>query len=345
VTIHIVDKGIQQPWYGQLPAVTADGASDERSIFGSAARDIQHITIRMPSDDELAIFSGDELRQDIASQLHAQIDRLAQNGARNFEIELIEHINAAGYFDFVTRQPEVKEFGDIAYGGIADVVNSLRHRTSGIAVDATLGSNGTFMFANAIEGWGGIRDVIDRVTAVNGRAWWNDMLPAAKILGGGGTDIRLITSDHDFPALSTSIANRNFESLGSTANVTLLHIRAEGDQPLDAIDPFKQHIRSMIDGNTRFDVSVPGGKELGTYTRADLMPPLTFEQYNSAQGHLPAVGLPSLAATTAASHAQAQQLGGVSLAITPEGRPADLSGLRERILKGRGNGPAWSVQP
>jgi hypothetical protein len=304
LTIHIVDKGVNDDkgadkvWDESAPMVRVDGTNNPRSIFGEASKDIVHITVQMPSDQEMKSIPVARLQEYVANQVRDQVTTLANGGARAFEIELIEHVNWKGYFNGSDhRQLKVVEFGKIAYGGISDAINGMRSHTTGIAVDLHLGSNGTFMFAKAIEGWGGIRDLIQRATMINGRAWWTEMKPAIGVLSADGSKVRIITSDHDYLAPKLSIANRVEESEMQKLfpKLAFLHVASPGGSLLSTVNPWDRHVHiaTMLDGTAQFIVRDRDNKVLSkNATRAVLNPAVNFSDYQAAKGAVPVLGSP-----------------------------------------------------
>ena len=154
ITFHITDFGINQLWTDKIKVGDPFLAEHNRLYpeLNSTGRKGSQILIPMPNDKELKDLSEKELSNKIAIDLTNAVNRARKNGITNFEIQLVQNINTAGYPDS-ERQKMVKKFGAAAYLAIGRMVESKKNKSSGITIDLTLGSNGTVAFTENVSSW------------------------------------------------------------------------------------------------------------------------------------------------------------------------------------------------
>jgi hypothetical protein len=328
LTLHVTDLGINREWSVALPMVGGfDPKGQFHSVFDADAPNLGHLLLAMPSDQELAAIPAPRLRQLMAARLEAAIRQQMAQGVSEFEIQLVQNIKDLGKYLMPDRQQKVAQFGNIAYGALGDAIADLKSQTSHIAVDAHLGSNGSTVFAKAVAAWLPYRHLIARVTYVNGRALLAEAISAIKALGAEKT--RIIVSDWDAPApVPWSIANADVarDLVAQFPKLTMLRLLARDYNPLTAADPDfqKQHIRSLLHGDVRFDVYDGADRWLGTFARDQIHPRLTSAAYRALGANLPPV-----------ASQPASQTAGVPLQTAPAGdrREAELARAGRAIAR------------
>jgi hypothetical protein len=278
LTFHVTDFGINQPWTERLKV--GDPFNGLNRVFPELDKyPGSQLVVPMPSDYDLKILSETQLKDRIASQLLDCVHDARTKGITEFEIQLVQHVNSAGYFD-PTRQDLVRRFAKAAYAAVGTVVEHEQPSSQTINVDAILGSNGTEAWSQSVSSWSSYASHIKSVTLVNGRAWVGPTDAAIKALG-HPEKVLVLVSYGDLPAHDLSIAKfetvQRLKAQYPTMNVLLL-------EPLDSskrvfgtsggsVVPFSSHVLSMTDPDAKFrvfSVSTNGKNLLGEFTSRDL---------------------------------------------------------------------------
>ncbi|MDR4468943.1 MAG: hypothetical protein MRJ68_11730 [Nitrospira sp.] len=209
VTIYVTDRGINQKEdWKKSGGQTLHWTMSDLNQKG-------RIAVIMPDDHEFQSLSTEALRQRIVQDLKAQVDRGISAGLSQFEIQLVQDINGAGYISFGLddRQGMVDRFGAAAYGAIADLNAYLRDRGVNTTNRAIVGSNGAKVFAANVDAWqlkG--QSIWESADFFDGRAYSTPMVEAIQKIG--ASRVRIFNTAGDLWAPFTewglrSIANRN----------------------------------------------------------------------------------------------------------------------------------------
>src|SRR5271169_1396785 len=262
ITIHISDFGIEQPWHNDMRA----GDSLEYWNSGNLLhKDLNtaypgllgiHILEPMPSDSDLEA-------RDKASALAGRDGGLiakavlgaTKDGLHDVELQLVQHINIPGYFDFVSRQVLVDRFGNIAYTALGSAIKSLEAHGYRVNIEFVLGSNGTKAFAASVPSWAPYKDRITRIDLIDGRALFDPMCKVMEELGPTSRDkIRLFNSYNDQLAHKGSMGyfdtgtelQRRYPGI---AHYRLTDLSLPADAPIGAA-----HIQSIVAHDDHFKV-------------------------------------------------------------------------------------------
>ncbi len=148
INIYISDFGIMQ-WTKELKL--GGDLSQAKYRLLPASSGAVGIAVPMPSDAELEALSYAEFRERIRKVVKAKIRAaIREHGTTNFEIQLMQNINVAGYFNS-KRQGKVDEFGAAAYSAIGDVIGELEQERHAVHTHSFTLSNGTKVLAANIE--------------------------------------------------------------------------------------------------------------------------------------------------------------------------------------------------
>lgn len=209
VTIYVTDRGMHQKagWAQR----GSQGLHWTMSDFDQSAR----IPMVMPDDGTFKSLSTEALRKQIVQDLKAQVDRGINAGLNQFEIQLVQDINLAGYISLGPddRQGMVDRFGAAAYGAIADLNAYLRDKNVNTTNRAIVGSNGAKVFVANVDAWQlNGQSMWHSVDFFDGRAYSTPMVEAIQNIG--ASRVRIFNTAGDLWAPFTewglrSIANRN----------------------------------------------------------------------------------------------------------------------------------------
>lgn len=222
ITVYITDFGINQ-WHDQL-RLGDDFTHATNQVLPQIDRRGQ-ILVPMPADRELATLSDEELTQRIA---HVVQDRLraaihSPQPVTTFEIQLVQNINTAGYFDD-QRQDQVDQFGAAAYNAIGRVFAQLQTANIAVASYAVVGSNGTTVLAaNADRLTRQGTTYLQGIDLFDGRAF---LTPVQDLIDTVRPErVRIFATRGDWPAPYTPFG---FRSLGNFDTLAALKDRNPG---------------------------------------------------------------------------------------------------------------------
>ena len=206
IIFHITDFGINQ-WYidyqtGQnFGPRNHDGVTPNRvytDICGGGSCAAQ-ILLVMPKNTVFDGMSHTERKADLSAQLRRNVDLAIKNGAREFEIQLVQHINNFGYAD-PKQQRRARNFGRAAYEAIGEIrLNLVEQQKLSVYTDATVGSNGTVMLTENTASWSGYLQAADLIT---GRASMQATIKTIDTVRKltGGNNVRIFAAQGDYPA-------------------------------------------------------------------------------------------------------------------------------------------------
>lgn len=307
VEVFIYDFGAGQPWY--------DVGTGSPVEAGRMLQNGQYaIRVLMPGNARMDAYTHDELVDVIARELEQQILAARQKGVKGFQIELVENIgvfvppgadggkNGKGSYWSATQQARAAKFGRAAYEALGRVLDAIETRGDQIDLEGAFGSNGTAVFARAIEGWAWFAHRWRRVTFVDGRAFgYRFELTELRIASGemqavieqlGALKVRAIVTHGDLPAPPGSIGQLDTwrELQRQHPGLAILELK-----PVHVWDyvPGRGHIRALADPDSEFEVRyrVHDGLEidLGRLRGRDLFPQLAGRSRNSGPGRVQVV--------------------------------------------------------
>lgn len=246
VTFYVTDRGVNQKEGWEQRG--SQGLHWTMSDLDQNAR----IPVVMPGDNAFKSLSTEALRQRTFLDLKTQVDRGMSAGLNQFEVQLVQDINFAGYVSFGPddRQGMVDRFGAAAYGAIADLNTYLHDNGVRTTNHAIVGSNGAKVFAANVKAWQGNGPSIwDSVDFFDGRAYLTPMVEAIQSIG--SSRVRIFNTSGDIWAPFAdwglrSIANRDTaryikDSYFPELQVYELLVRKK--------DAALNHISGMTDGN------------------------------------------------------------------------------------------------
>lgn len=353
ITFHITDFGIRQ-WHedlrsGQDFGQPIAGGHTPNLVYpnlcGSGTCSAQ-ILLVMPNNARLDTMSHAQLMLELLAQLRDRVDLAIASGVREFEIQLVQNINAPGYFSS-KQQGRVKKFGQAAFLAIGEVRNSVsEQRKLSVYTDATVGSNGTVMLTENRTSWANYLQAVD---LFDGRA---SMQATIKTIDAvrkltGKNNVRLFTAKGDWPS-----ANRPQawllrilpplalgRPIGDGPNIAIGngHVAAEIKRQRPDTQTFlverldRKHLRT---GSGH--IAAMNGRDLAasTFRAREIVPNRQFG-YRTTPGVIASYDDLRTRASVASRPADTPTVSRGGVLMTTEGKTesVDLHDLRERILR------------
>lgn len=209
VTLYVTDRGINQKEELRLHA------GEPRHWTMSKVAPQARIAVVMPDDKDFLFQSRSAMQEKIFQDLRTQVDQSMSAGLNEFEIQLIQDINRAGYISLGpdNRQAMVDRFGKAAYGAMTDLNRYLRENGVQVTNRAIVGSNGAKVFVANIAAWllNG-ESIWHSVDFFDGRSHLTPTVEAIRMIG--ESRVRIFNTAGDlwapsFPWGLSSIASRS----------------------------------------------------------------------------------------------------------------------------------------
>lgn len=191
LSVVVTDFGIEN-WNRELRMFGDFKHAASASVIPGLPKEGQ-ILIPMPEALPRTEAGRHTLELDIARGI---IKRIETGGLAQYEVRLVQNINTLGYFDQLSRQREVKEFGLIAYGALAHVKQHFSAKGTVIDMPAIAGSNGAYMLTETLPRLSS--NPVDRAALVDARAYVNPTRETYKVLHG---NLIGINTSGDAPAM------------------------------------------------------------------------------------------------------------------------------------------------
>ncbi|MCJ7728515.1 MAG: hypothetical protein MUO27_01335 [Sedimentisphaerales bacterium] len=162
------------------------------------------ILIPMPPDEDFNRMTPEQLTQLIFSVLKSRVDSGLVVGNTDFEIRLVQNINAAGYFSLIgkDRQEMVRQFGQCAYEAIGKLNKYLHNEGVDAFYAALWGSNGATVGARNTNAW---RAFLNCWYIFDGRASIQDTDTAIDAVG--AENAHIFNTFGDYPDDDQSVGN------------------------------------------------------------------------------------------------------------------------------------------
>ena len=194
LVFHIVDHGIRQ--HHEDAMLPGQEYSDQHTRLYDRAG-VADVLLPMPSDEAMRKMSDSQLQTYLKRGLNQGLLRGRKGGADVFEIQLVQNINALGYFDS-DRQALVERFSRAAYGALGDVINEQATQVRSLNIDITAGSNGTVGLVKSADVIKPYAEHIRAVDLIDGRADYTRTLDLIDVVGAEKTSI--FNARMDWPA-------------------------------------------------------------------------------------------------------------------------------------------------
>lgn len=298
INIHITDFGINQFW-DSLMKIGNDFHSSSNpkeshnqvhssmhEFYSEALGDSAKSQILIPMfDDSTMKSSSANLEQMVYDDLKKSVQHAIDTGNRDFEFQLVQNINTAGYVS-PKRQKMVSNFTNAAYGAIARLSQEL-NEVHTVNLDATLGSNGTVGFARAVDQLKSVSGLFTMLDFVDGRASYEEMDNVIDIFGAKKIHVSNIQGDYwgHSPKMRFSVDKASI----SNHNTVKRLLRDNPDigyswlQPLSK-DVGSPHVLRMTQPDAEFNVRRFYVDEKGKIQHYDVQKPMTSRDIRQLWG-------------------------------------------------------------
>ncbi len=283
--IHVTDEGIGQ-WNASLYQnwtekfqPTAQVSDQDLFVFKNlSANKGAQIILPMPPDNVMSAMSSLQLKDLIANQLMDRVATAKAGGVSEFEVRLVQNIDALGYASR-DRQDLVKKFGEAAYEAVGVLVDRQTAEHQNVHLDVFAGSNGAVAFTENVGSWASYSNNIKAVTLVDGRAFIDPTRATIQALG--VDKVRISNTYGDWPAGDTSIGNlatvqklvREFPELKAVLLDPTDPSQRMFGRTTEPVTWLSSHIRLLTTPDAKFDVSRVGPDQLrfeGRYNSVDI---------------------------------------------------------------------------
>lgn len=197
-------KRAQELFFRENPGTKSKGFN---SHYHDRAGDssFERLMVPMPSNESLRAMSVADLRDHISTRLEDAVSAARARGVTEFEVQIVQNIGSVEYFR-QGQQRRVVEFSDAAYLAIGDVLRSQSRTARDVAVDLSLGSNGTVGFTENVTSWSGWSEFIRNVDLIDGRASLAATRNTIDALGAHRVSITNVHGDHPAPSRIHAVA-------------------------------------------------------------------------------------------------------------------------------------------
>lgn len=224
--------------------------------------EVGQILLPMPDDNELPQTVEQHLQyiNKMSNELYTRIDNNSGKTKGKFEIQMVEHIEKAGYVDPI-RQEKCATYAQDVYMAL-QIAKQRLQQSHEVNIDAIVGSNGGHVFTEIVPT---LRyNPFDRVVLISPRAYADDTIETYDAMKG---KLAIINESGDAPSgpfmvslLSTAkYVQTKCPNMSIFYVDTFFHLPIEGHLQTMGADAFVDKVWK-IDGENKTDITTHHGK-------------------------------------------------------------------------------------